>query len=164
MRFSKLFVVTVISLFFLTLASIGQTPGSSTLPRVVKFSGSAPAGASSVTFAIYATEDGLAPLWLETQNVTADDSGHYTALLGATKAEGLPASIFASGADDSMIWVASRSSIPSTRRRREFKSSITSPMYSSGVTTSTRISCPLRPSRGSSRGKPPAACRLSPRR
>ena len=69
----------------------------SSVPRLVKFTGTAPAGTTPVTFAIYATEDGLAPLWLETQNVTADGSGHYTVLLGATKSDGLPASIFASG-------------------------------------------------------------------
>src|SRR5204863_2817881 len=54
-------------------------------------------GATSATFAIYDQEDALAPLWLETQSVTADDSGHYTVLLGSTKADGLPASIFSSG-------------------------------------------------------------------
>src|SRR6202041_3147342 len=34
---------------------------------------------------------------METQNVQADAGGHYTVLLGSTKAEGLPAELFASG-------------------------------------------------------------------
>src|SRR6185312_5380627 len=82
----------------LMLASaFGQTRDISAIPRVVKFSGAVPAGASSATFAIYATQDSSTPLWLETQSVTSDDTGHYTVLLGATKPDGLPASIFASG-------------------------------------------------------------------
>ncbi len=100
-RKTSLSVLALFGLFLLVsqLAAVGafaQTDLSS-VPRLVKYTGTAPAGSTSVTFAIYATEDGLAPLWLETQNVTADETGHYTVLLGATKSDGLPASIFASG-------------------------------------------------------------------
>src|SRR5262252_2186711 len=38
--------------------------------------------------------DGGAPLWLETQNVTVDLTGHYTVLLGSTKSEGIPVDLF----------------------------------------------------------------------
>jgi len=100
----RLFKQCVIATLFIVVASVLAAAQSasgefaaSTLPRLVKYTGSAPVGVASVTFAIYATEDGLAPLWLETQSVTADDSGHYSVLLGSTKAEGLPSSIFASG-------------------------------------------------------------------
>ena len=45
---------------------------------------------------LYSEQTGRAPLWMETQNVTADANGHYTALLGATQSGGLPAELFSS--------------------------------------------------------------------
>jgi len=54
------------------------------------------AGVVGVTFALYSEATGGAPLWLETQNVTADSNGRYTVLLGATKPEGLPVELFSS--------------------------------------------------------------------
>src|SRR5579863_4770056 len=79
--------------------------GSSvTVPRLVNFSGKAVdaqgktiTGIAGVTFAIYAEQSGGAPVWLETQNVQADTKGTYTVQLGATKSEGLPLDLFASG-------------------------------------------------------------------
>jgi len=53
-------------------------------------------GVVGITFALYSEPTGGAALWLETQNVTADNNGHYTALLGSTKPEGLPAELFTS--------------------------------------------------------------------
>lgn len=47
-----------------------------------------------VTFSIYDDPKIGAPLWTETQNVQANDEGHYTVVLGATKAEGLPRELF----------------------------------------------------------------------
>lgn len=93
---SKSFFSVIALIFLLFAAALAQTDISS-VPRMVRFAGAAPAGTSSVTFAIYDREDAVAPLWLETQLVTADDTGHYTVLLGSTKADGLPASMFASG-------------------------------------------------------------------
>ena len=46
--------------------------------------------------ALYTEQTGGAPLWLETQNVTADSRGRYSVLLGSTKPEGLPGEMFAS--------------------------------------------------------------------
>ena len=59
-------------------------------------SGNPMTGVVGVTFALYSAQTGGAPLWQETQNVTADSSGHYTALLGATKSGGLPTELFTS--------------------------------------------------------------------
>jgi hypothetical protein len=56
--------------------------------------GTPQAGVAGITFALYSEQTGGAPLWLETQNVTADSNGRYMALLGATKPEGLPAELF----------------------------------------------------------------------
>jgi hypothetical protein len=77
--------------------------GSSvTVPRLIKFSGilkdckgEPKSGAAGVTFAIYAEQEGGAALWMETQNVTLDEGGHYTALLGANSSEGVPLELFA---------------------------------------------------------------------
>lgn len=74
------------------------------VPRLVNFSGKAAdaqgktiTGIAGATFAIYKDQVGGAPLWMETQNVKADTEGNYTAQLGATKLEGLPLDLFASG-------------------------------------------------------------------
>jgi len=89
-----------------TLAAQVQPDAKSApaVPRLVKFSGAltstsgAPLnGVVGVTFALYAEEHGGAPLWMETQNVQADAAGHYTATLGSTRNEGIPADLFASG-------------------------------------------------------------------
>jgi hypothetical protein len=52
---------------------------------------------TGVTFSLYAQEEGGVPLWLETQSVEPDESGHYSVQLGAASAHGLPAEIFTSG-------------------------------------------------------------------
>ncbi len=74
------------------------------VPRLVNFSGkvidakgSPIAGVATVSFAIYKDEDGGSPLWLETQNVQADESGSYTVQLGATEPAGLALDLFNSG-------------------------------------------------------------------
>jgi hypothetical protein len=80
------------------------TPATASVLRLIRFSGSLSdqlgqprSGVVGVTFALYAEQEGGAPLWLETQNVTLDAQGHYTVLLGATSSEGLPLEIFSSG-------------------------------------------------------------------
>ena len=74
------------------------------VPRLVQFNGtlkdsaSRPVvGVASVTFAIYADQDGGSALWTETQNVIADANGHYNALLGGATAAGMPAELFGTG-------------------------------------------------------------------
>jgi len=54
-------------------------------------------GVTGVTFLLYKDEQGGAPLWMETQNVTPDKRGHYTVVLGSTTSQGLPTDLFASG-------------------------------------------------------------------
>lgn len=83
---------------------------ASALPRLVRFGGTAKdlngnplIGVLSITFALYSEQTGGAPLWLETQNVTADSTGHYAVLLGSTKPDGLPAELFTS---EQARWVA----------------------------------------------------------
>jgi hypothetical protein len=74
------------------------------VPQLIQFNGSLKdaaghpvAGVASVTFAIYKEQDNGTALWSETQNVLADANGHYSVLLGAATANGVPASLFGTG-------------------------------------------------------------------
>src|SRR5450631_2117760 len=85
------------------LAQAQTSAAATTVPRLVRFSGTArdlngtpQSGVVGITFSLYGEQTGGSPLWLETQNVQADANGHYTVLLGTTKAEGLPAELFTS--------------------------------------------------------------------
>jgi hypothetical protein len=89
-------------------ASAQQVPASinsnAVVPPVSKFSGALTdghgkpqSGVVGVTFALYKDAEGGAPLWVETQNVHPDQSGHYTITLGSTTTQGLPSELFASG-------------------------------------------------------------------
>ena len=74
---------------------LGQQQGSTAntlVPRLVRFSGTMKDAAgkplssvAGVTFALYKDQAEGAALWIETQNVQPDASGHYTVLLGASK-------------------------------------------------------------------------------
>jgi hypothetical protein len=93
--------------FGCVFAQAQQTVATSTnavVPPLVKFSGTLTdasgkplSGVVGVTFALYKDQQGGAPLWLETQNVTSDKNGHYSIMLGSTSSEGLPTDLFASG-------------------------------------------------------------------
>jgi len=79
----------------------GVNPPLQSVPRLIKYSGTlkdskgAPkSGVAGVTFAIYAEQEGGAPVWMETQNVTFDEGGRYTVLLGANSSEGVPVELF----------------------------------------------------------------------
>jgi hypothetical protein len=54
-------------------------------------------GPMDLSFAIYKDQTAVEPLWQETQTVEADAEGHYTVLLGAMSAQGLPMELFTSG-------------------------------------------------------------------
>jgi trimeric autotransporter adhesin len=73
------------------------------VPHLVRFTGTLHqengkplTGVAGVTFALYKEDQGGAALWIETQNVQLDSSGHYSVMLGATKPDGLPADLFVS--------------------------------------------------------------------
>jgi len=74
-------LVICLSLVQLTLAQT-STATASALPRLVRFGGTVKdpngnplTGVTGITFALYSEQTGGAPLWLETQNVTADSKG-----------------------------------------------------------------------------------------
>jgi trimeric autotransporter adhesin len=50
---------------------------------------------TGVTFLLYRDQQSGAPLWMETQNVQPDKSGHYSVMLGSTTSQGLPQDVFA---------------------------------------------------------------------
>jgi len=75
-----------------------------TVPRVIQFSGvlrdsigQPLTGVQGVSFALYRDQEGGSPLWIETQNVAADEYGRFAVLLGAATADGVPIEMFSSG-------------------------------------------------------------------
>jgi hypothetical protein len=111
-RFRSVGVFVLVSL--LALAGVAQQQSASTsrslapstvaaVPTFINYNGVVSdlnrkplSGVTGVTFLLYQDQQGGAPLWMETQNVAADKSGRYTATLGATRREGLPADLFSS--------------------------------------------------------------------
>jgi hypothetical protein len=80
----------------------GQPDASAAVPRLVRFSGALRteageprSGPVNLVFALYAEQEGGAPLWLESQNATLDAEGRYSVLLGADVS--LPLELFSSG-------------------------------------------------------------------
>jgi hypothetical protein len=97
-----LWELTLVVLLLVPLAP-AQQPGS-VVPTLVNFSGTLLdvngkplSGLAGVTFYLYKDQQGGTPLWIETQNIQPDKFGHYTVTLGATKSQGLPTDLFASG-------------------------------------------------------------------
>src|SRR5579863_10098220 len=99
-------VIVGFLLFVLSLAAqtAGSSSTSSQVPPLMNFkgvladaNGKPLTGTVGMTFYLYQEQQGGAPLWLETQNVQADKTGHYSVALGSASSQGLPASAFASG-------------------------------------------------------------------
>ena len=106
----RAYFVIVSFLAVVVVSTLAQTAAPNTslastqVPRLIKFSGVAKdeagkpkTGLVGITFSLYKDEEGGSPLWIETQNVQADATGHYTALLGSASVEGVPLSLFSSG-------------------------------------------------------------------
>lgn len=101
------FILCLTAVLFGSLAAAQSTSSaqsSAVVPRLVNFLGKATdaqgksiTGIAGITFSIYNEQNDGAPLWMETQNVTADAKGNYTVQLGATKSDGLPLDLFTSG-------------------------------------------------------------------
>ena len=104
MRVAAALVGVVCSWVLLSPAVEAQQASTASVPHVVRVTGivhsadGLPAAhVETVTLSIYADETGGSPIWEETQNVPIDSTGQYTALLGASRPEGLPLQLFASG-------------------------------------------------------------------
>jgi len=107
MRFTKslLCCFVVISLFCaLNAQQAVPAAANAVVPPVIKYSGALTdvnnkplTGIVGVTFSLYQEAQGGSALWVETQNVNPDKTGHYSVMLGSATSQGLPASAFASG-------------------------------------------------------------------
>jgi trimeric autotransporter adhesin len=100
--FSCLFLI--VCLAATTWAQQLESPTDTVVPTLVSFSGTVrdingkpSTEIVGVTFSLYQESEGGAPLWVETQNVQPDNTGHYSVMLGSTTSQGLPADLFASG-------------------------------------------------------------------
>ena len=98
------FVLRVLVSVCVLMGAAAVSAQQTAVPRLVQFGGvlkdaaSHPvAGVSSVTFAIYAEQEGGTALWSETQNVLADANGHYSIVLGAATTGGFPVELFGTG-------------------------------------------------------------------
>jgi hypothetical protein len=105
--------VILILLTTLTLNSWAQQQPDAVVPRLVRFggtltdiSGKPLTGTVGVTFSLFTDQQGGAPLWLETQNVVPDRTGHYSVQLGSTRPQGLPTDLFTSG--EARWWACNR--------------------------------------------------------
>jgi len=103
-RYLRTMFVLCLCLVPSLILSSGQVTNSSTMPRLVMYSGVVKdtsgktlTGTVGVTFALYKEQESGSPLWLETQNVQADPRGRFSVYLGATKPDGLPQDLFVSG-------------------------------------------------------------------
>jgi hypothetical protein len=101
-----LFAVVAFLIVSHSLPLFAQHPNSAyaVVPTLVNFTGVLTASTgkpltniTGVTFSLYAEQAGGAPLWLETQNVQPDVTGHYSIMLGSTSSQGMPANWFATG-------------------------------------------------------------------
>ena len=93
----------VVCTLLLVAISAAQQPAGTAVPNLIRYGGTLkeaqgtaalPSTTVGVTFAIYKQQDGGAPVWMETQNVTTDAAGNYSVLLGSTTATGLPSDLF----------------------------------------------------------------------
>ncbi len=85
------------------ISTTAQT-ASLAVPPLINFNGSLTdvqkqpvSGVVGVTFSLYKDSEGGSPVWIETQNVRPDKTGHYKVTLGSSTGQGLPPSLFTSG-------------------------------------------------------------------
>jgi trimeric autotransporter adhesin len=82
-----------------------QTPSTTAVvPNVINYSGVLTdlhgkplTSIQGVTFLLYSSQQGGTPLWMETQNINPTKLGQYSATLGSTTSQGLPADLFSNG-------------------------------------------------------------------
>jgi hypothetical protein len=66
-------------------------------------------GVVGVLFAIYTQKDGGSPVWLEVQNVDANDHGRFVALVGTTKSDGIAPELFNT---EETLWLGMQVLVP----------------------------------------------------
>jgi hypothetical protein len=100
----SVWLLLICSAVSLCAQQVALAAANAVVPPMVKFSGvlndtnNKPlTGTLGVTFSLYQESQGGAALWVETQNVIADKTGHYTVMLGSSTSQGLPSDVFNSG-------------------------------------------------------------------
>ncbi len=100
----SIYVLLICLVVSVSAQQAAPAAANAVVPPVVKFSGvlndvnNKPlTGPVGVTFSLYKDSQGGAALWVETQNVTPDKTGHYSVMLGSTTSQGLPSDLFNSG-------------------------------------------------------------------
>jgi trimeric autotransporter adhesin len=103
-RYSLAIFVLLSALVSSLLGQQTTTSSAAAVPQLVNFSGTAidakgnvVSGIMGITLSLYKEQYEGAPLWTETQNVTADVKGNYTVQLGASKSGELPLELFSTG-------------------------------------------------------------------
>jgi len=109
MNLKRRIACVVVGFLLLALSVAAQTASggsaSAQVPPMIQFSsvaidegGNSLSGVISLTFSLYAGQQGGEPLWTETQNnVQLDATGHYSVELGITKPNGVPTALFTTG-------------------------------------------------------------------
>jgi len=103
-RFGKMLVL----LCLLCSLLAAQQTATTSVPNLIRYSGtlknvqgtaSVRPATVGVTFAIYKEQEGGAPIWQETQNVTLEANGQYSVLLGSSASAGMPDDLFSQKED-----------------------------------------------------------------
>jgi hypothetical protein len=99
-------LLSLLTATVLDAQQLASSPRASSVPRVIPVTGvfvpsngEPAARVETVTLAIYTEQASGSAVWEETQRVAVDEKGRYSLLLGATSADGIPAAVFASGAE-----------------------------------------------------------------
>jgi len=98
-------LIVVIVVFLLRGVVFAQSTQDQSAPRLITITGvyrpadgQPPATVETVTLSVYADPQGGTPVFQEMQQVTIDDRGRYSVVLGAAHTDGIPPGVFASGA------------------------------------------------------------------
>jgi hypothetical protein len=121
-------IVLVLGLGVCLFSPIEQVAQSTTpavrVPRLISLNGvlkdrwTQPlTGVVGLRFALYNSQEGGAPLWMEIQNAALDEQGRYSVLLGAFTGDGLPLELFTSGESR---WLGVLPMVPGEEERPRF--------------------------------------------
>src|SRR5438067_5875264 len=96
-------LITIVCFAHFVAAQIIVDSKSVAVPPFVRYQGvvtnrkDVSPGKHRITLMLYREQESQEPLWTETQDLNVDASGHFTAMLGSTRAEGVPTDLFANG-------------------------------------------------------------------
>jgi hypothetical protein len=96
--------LTALSPVMAQTPSVPAATAATVVPPLIRYSGvvrdpdgKALATNVGISFLIYKDEEGGSPLWVESQSLALDGTGHYLVQLGAASMNGIPLDLFANG-------------------------------------------------------------------